>query len=88
VALNRRDFIRGTALAVLMGSARIAAAPFAANPSHDEAAWEHGVSLLGNLKYPAGFTHFDWVNPAAPKGGSARRAAIGAYDSFIWWSPE
>jgi microcin C transport system substrate-binding protein len=82
VALNRRDFIRGTALAVLMGSARIAAAPFAAYPSHDEAAWKHGVSLLGNLKYPAGFTHFDYVNPAAPKGGSARRAAIGTYDSF------
>jgi microcin C transport system substrate-binding protein len=83
VALNRRDFIRGTALAVLVGGARVAAAPLAANPSHDEANWTHGISLLGSLKYPTGFAHFDYVNAAAPKGGgSARRAAIGTYDSF------
>jgi microcin C transport system substrate-binding protein len=82
VALNRRDLIRGTALAVLMGGTRVAAAPLAETPSHDDASWEHGISLLDNPKYPAGFAHFDYVNPAAPKGGSARRAAIGTYDSF------
>ena len=31
--------------------------------------WRHGVSLFGDLKYPAGFKHFDYVNPNAPKGG-------------------
>jgi microcin C transport system substrate-binding protein len=29
----------------------------------------HGVSAFGDLKYPADFQHFDYVNPAAPKGG-------------------
>jgi microcin C transport system substrate-binding protein len=29
----------------------------------------HGLSVFGDLKYPAGFHHFDYVNPAAPKGG-------------------
>ena len=29
-----------------------------------------------------GFSHFDYVNPDAPKGGSVRRAAIGTFDSF------
>ena len=29
----------------------------------------HGFSMYGDLKYPAGFTHFDYVNPDAPKGG-------------------
>ena len=29
----------------------------------------HGMSAFGDLKYPAGFQHFDYVNPAAPKGG-------------------
>ena len=29
----------------------------------------HGLSAFGDLKYPADFTHFDYVNPAAPKGG-------------------
>jgi ABC-type oligopeptide transport system substrate-binding subunit len=27
------------------------------------------LSLFGDLKYPAGFKHFDYVNPKAPKGG-------------------
>jgi microcin C transport system substrate-binding protein len=29
----------------------------------------HGISAFGDLKYPAGFKHFDYVNPDAPKGG-------------------
>ena len=29
----------------------------------------HGISAFGELKYPAGFEHFDYVNPDAPKGG-------------------
>ncbi len=30
----------------------------------------HGISAFGDLKYPADFHHFDYVNPAAPKGGA------------------
>jgi microcin C transport system substrate-binding protein len=30
----------------------------------------HGMSVFGDLKYPAGFRHFDYVNPAAPVGGA------------------
>src|SRR5215475_15332006 len=29
----------------------------------------HGISAFGDLKYPADFKHFDYVNPDAPKGG-------------------
>jgi microcin C transport system substrate-binding protein len=29
----------------------------------------HGLSVFGDLKYPADFQHFDYVNLAAPKGG-------------------
>jgi microcin C transport system substrate-binding protein len=29
----------------------------------------HGLSIFGDLKYPSDFTHFDYVNPEAPKGG-------------------
>ncbi|HTF76813.1 MAG TPA: extracellular solute-binding protein, partial [Bradyrhizobium sp.] len=29
----------------------------------------HGLSVFGDLKYPADFHHFDYVNVAAPKGG-------------------
>ena len=30
----------------------------------------HGFGQFGDLKYSAGFANFEWVNPAAPKGGS------------------
>jgi microcin C transport system substrate-binding protein len=29
----------------------------------------HGLSIFGDLKYPADFGHFDYVDPNAPKGG-------------------
>lgn len=33
-------------------------------------AWAaHAYAQFGDIKYPAGFAHFDYVNPAAPKGG-------------------
>ncbi|MGH6735679.1 MAG: extracellular solute-binding protein [Methyloceanibacter sp.] len=42
----------------------------------------HALSLIGEPKYPAGFTHFDYANPDAPKGGMARLADIGGFDSL------
>ncbi|MCK0536456.1 extracellular solute-binding protein [Alcanivorax quisquiliarum] len=42
----------------------------------------HAVAMHGSPKYPASFTHFDYVNPDAPKGGLLRRHVIGSFDSF------
>lgn len=42
----------------------------------------HGIAMHGDLKYPAGFRNFDYVNPAAPKGGTVRLSTTGTYDSF------
>ncbi len=47
-----------------------------------EPEWRHGLSLFGELKYPAGFERFDYVNPDAPKGGRARLFALGSFDSL------
>lgn len=44
--------------------------------------WRHGVSLMGEPKYPAGFKHFDYVNPNAPKGGLLRMSEEGSFDTF------
>ena len=38
-----------------------------AQPAAD--AERHGISAFGDLKYPADFPHFDYVDPNAPKGG-------------------
>ncbi len=48
----------------------------------DDKKWRHGVSLFGDLKYQAGFRHFDYVNADAPKGGTAREAVPGAFDNL------
>ena len=42
----------------------------------------HGLSMYGDLKYPPGFKHFDYVNPNAPKGGLLRLSDIGTFDSL------
>ena len=42
----------------------------------------HGYAQFGALKYPARFTHFDWVNPNAPKGGTLRVMAFGTFDTL------
>jgi len=42
----------------------------------------HGIAIYGEPKYQAGFTHFDYVNPDAPKGGTIRLSAIGTFDSL------
>ena len=34
---------------------------------------QHGLSFFGDFKYPPGFSHFDYVNPDAPKGGRLAR---------------
>lgn len=51
-------------------------------PAQQEAQWRHALSLLGDVKYPAGFSRFDYVNPNAPKGGLLRLGENGTFDSF------
>ena len=42
----------------------------------------YGYSTFGDLKYPADMTHFDYVNPDAPKGGEISISADGTFDTF------
>lgn len=42
----------------------------------------HGISLYGDLKYGPDFTHFDYVNPDAPKGGTLIQSSIVAFDTL------
>jgi len=62
--LSRRD-------ALALGAGAVATAVL---PSTDRAVAQsetetHGISAFGDLKYPADFKHFGYVNPNAPKGG-------------------
>jgi microcin C transport system substrate-binding protein len=42
----------------------------------------HGIAMHGAPKYGPDFTHLDYANPDAPKGGSVVYAAVGSFDSF------
>jgi len=42
----------------------------------------YAISMYGDIKYPEGFKHLDYVNPNAPKGGIIRLAVVGTYDSL------
>ncbi|MBT8421412.1 MAG: ABC transporter substrate-binding protein, partial [Gammaproteobacteria bacterium] len=53
-----------------------------------ESACRHGLALHGEPKYDTDFTHFDYVNPNAPKVGNIRLAAQGTYDSFHEFIPK
>lgn len=46
------------------------------------AAPQHGLSAFGDLKYAADFTHFDYVNPDAPKGGRIVTIGTGGLSTF------
>ena len=48
----------------------------------DEPAWHQGTALIGTPKYEAGFKHFDYVNPEAPKGGRVNLSALGSFDTL------
>ena len=49
----------------------------------------HGLSAFGELKYGPDFTHFDYVNPNAPKGGrlsmigTAGLTTFNSFNNFI-----
>ena len=58
---------RGPSRRLVLGAGALALLP---RPLRAEGAPErHGLSSFGELKYPEGFTQFDYVNPEAPKGG-------------------
>ena len=64
MALFNRRHVLGLGVGVL------SAAQFGLSAAAEDGAETHGLSVFGDLKYPADFHHFDYVNPAAPKGGA------------------
>src|SRR3989442_12398151 len=64
-----------TANVSAMGTAHAQAAP-------DGLKWRHALSVFGDVKYPADFKRYDYVNPNAPKGGVVRMFEQGTFDNF------
>jgi microcin C transport system substrate-binding protein len=69
--IRKISAVLGAGLALSLSIA--AAAPVVGN---------HGLSLFGTLKYGPDFTHFDYTDPQAPKGGTLGLPAIGTFDTL------
>lgn len=48
----------------------------------EEVILSHGISTFGDLKYPADFPYFAYVNPEAPQGGLMSFRGTGASQTF------
>jgi microcin C transport system substrate-binding protein len=71
------------AIAPALGTAsRLSIGVAQAQTSASEPAWRHALSTFGDVKYPADFKRFDYVNPDAPKGGVVRMFELGTFDNF------
>jgi microcin C transport system substrate-binding protein len=55
---------------------------FASDTDTREINTAHGIAMHGDLKYSNEFTHFEYANPNAPKGGNIRLASTGGFDSL------
>lgn len=83
MAITRRHLLQSAAVAAVAPAlTRLPLIDTANAQSAAEPAWRHGLSLFGEIKYPADFKRFDYVNPDAPKGGVVRLIAIGTFDNF------
>ena len=56
--------------------------------SEQQSTKSHGLSFHDTPAYPADFTHFNYVNPGAPKGGVLRKGAQGGFDTFNTFAPK
>jgi microcin C transport system substrate-binding protein len=87
LAINRRHLLQSAAFATLAPTLGItlgvpAVEQALAQSGNGEPVWRHALSLFGDIKYPADFKRFDYVNPEASKGGTVRQISIGTFDNF------
>ncbi|MFD9897937.1 extracellular solute-binding protein [Mesorhizobium sp. NPDC059025] len=65
-----RSFYWLTAAFLLIGSASTLAEP------------KYGIAMQGEPELPAGFSHFRYANPDAPKGGNVTYCVVGSFDNL------
>ncbi len=102
VRCTRRSWQRAALLAILgsalprlatpatraAASADAAGATDSAIDGASNAGWVHGYAAFGEPKYPRGYAHFDYADPAAPKGGTLylhnpdRRSSFDKFNPF------
>ena len=87
MAITRRNLLQGGAAAAMTPALGLAPGTSIIKPAHAQVApdglkWRHALSVFGDVKYPADFKRYDYVNPGAPKGGVVRLFEQGTFDNF------
>jgi microcin C transport system substrate-binding protein len=72
--VRNRRFAASLVCLLVLGSSAASAS--------DNLTKHHALSLIGEPKHGPDFTHFDWVNASAPKGGRVRQWSLGSFDSL------
>ena len=67
---------------MLLGAVVLVASAVTAHAQAPGNQADHAIAMLGSPKYAPDFTHFDYVNPTAPKGGKLRLHTLGSFDSL------
>lgn len=66
---------------------RLAFGLLASLPAWADSGVRHAYALWGEAKYPADFSHFDYANPDAPKGGELRLVSNLRSSTFDKYNP-
>jgi microcin C transport system substrate-binding protein len=74
--INRRTLLK---LAGLAPAAKLVGIQIA---QAEDREFRHALTLFDDVKYKPDFKHFDYVNPAAPKGGRVRFGLVGSFDNL------
>jgi microcin C transport system substrate-binding protein len=81
-AIASAPALRAAGLAFMLAASGPARAQEPAATAQDGVVVSHGISAFGDLKYPEGFPHFDYVNPDAPQGGTMSFRGTAASQTF------
>ena len=76
MTISRRTLLK---LAGLIPAAKIVGIQIA---HAEDRQFHHALTLFNDVKYPADFKRFDYVNPEAPKGGRVRFGVVGSFDNL------
>ena len=76
MGISRRTILKLASMAPLAKIVSVSVA------SAQDRQFRHALTLFDDIKYGPDFKNFDYVNPAAPKGGKVRLSAVGSFDSL------
>lgn len=76
MGISRRTILKLASVAPLTRIAGVSVA------SAQDRQFRHALTLFDDIKYGPDFKNFDYVNPAAPKGGKVRISVVGSFDNL------